>query len=391
METRASHILVGCFVLIAILAGALSIAWLAGFDPEDDGVEYDIFFTGSVSGLSVGNPVRYRGIPVGAVTNMRINPANVEQVHVVIEIPRTTPVKEDATASLEFQGITGIAYVQINGGTVDAPLLVADGGERAQIQATQSALQAVLEKAPELIANIVNLTDQAGQFLSEDNARSITQILDNINQFSGQLNDHVLFDEAVGQQLRGTIARLEQIAIKLDEAASQTTGLLGEGRALVGRVDLLVGRVDLTVADIQHFVHAFAQRSESLAAKSDSILGHADTALGELTPAIQKAYQTLDQIEQMIAELRPHTLTIGQQGSQAARDAAELIAIFNQLVLDHREQFDDFASHGLSGFTLLANETRELVSSLLHITRRLEQDAAGFLFGDQLQGVSFDE
>ena len=130
---------------------------------------YDIFFKGSVTGLKTGNAVRYRGVPVGVVTDMGINPDNVEQVRVTIEVPHDTPVKEDAVASLEFQGITGVAYVQITGGTHDAAVLVKKNGQkRAVIPSKFSGIQEVLEAAPELINRIITLVESANKIINEE-------------------------------------------------------------------------------------------------------------------------------------------------------------------------------------------------------------------------------
>ena len=105
-------------------------AWLAKVDMDREYTDYDIYFDGTVTGLKTGNPVRYRGIPVGIVTQMEINPDNVEQVRVTVEVNSDTPIKEDASASLEFQGLTGVAFVQLTGGTNDAPPLRSKPGEK---------------------------------------------------------------------------------------------------------------------------------------------------------------------------------------------------------------------------------------------------------------------
>ncbi len=101
METRASFVIVGAFVLSFFVAIVMAVVWLADVDIDDDVVQYDVFFEGSVSGLSVGNPVRYGGIPIGIVTDMRISQDRFGEIQVVIEVPQDTPIREDAVASLE--------------------------------------------------------------------------------------------------------------------------------------------------------------------------------------------------------------------------------------------------------------------------------------------------
>ena len=123
MEIRASYVVVGAVVL-ALLAGLAAFSlWLVDAGVDRDLARYDIAFAGSVSGLQEGGQVLYRGIPVGRVAEIRIDPDNVENVLVAVDIDRATPIKEDTVAALEFQGLTGVAYVQLRGGTQESARL----------------------------------------------------------------------------------------------------------------------------------------------------------------------------------------------------------------------------------------------------------------------------
>ena len=126
MEIRASYLLVGAVVLGLIGALAAFSVWLVRADVDRNLARYEIAFAGAVSGLRQGGQVLYRGIPVGRVARIRIDPANVEQVLVTVEIERATPIMADTVATLEMQGITGIAYVLLRGGTQGAARLDPD-------------------------------------------------------------------------------------------------------------------------------------------------------------------------------------------------------------------------------------------------------------------------
>ena len=139
METRASYIIVGIFTLVVFIGGALAVIWMAGVKFDEESAQYDAYFKGSVTGLSPGNQVRYRGVPFGVVTGMRVDPDNVERVKVTIEVPKKPPIKTDAVASLEYQGITGIAYVQISGGTQSAEILKKNAGEDRPVLPTKAS------------------------------------------------------------------------------------------------------------------------------------------------------------------------------------------------------------------------------------------------------------
>ena len=86
METRASYVVVGTFVLALFAAAFGVVIFLTRANLEDAPRPYMSYFSGSVTGLQIGSAVRYRGVPVGTVTDIRIDPANVEQVRVVMAI-----------------------------------------------------------------------------------------------------------------------------------------------------------------------------------------------------------------------------------------------------------------------------------------------------------------
>jgi phospholipid/cholesterol/gamma-HCH transport system substrate-binding protein len=117
METRASYLAVGGFVLVLLTAFLLAVVWLAKVQLQNPTDRYLVHFTGAVSGLQPGSPVRYLGIPVGTVTDLRIDPTDPTRVRATLEVTDGTPIKADSVASLELQGLTGGAFVQVGAGS----------------------------------------------------------------------------------------------------------------------------------------------------------------------------------------------------------------------------------------------------------------------------------
>ena len=93
METKANHVLVGAFTLAAIVAGLLFMLWASKSVSDASWQEYEVVFTGAVTGLSEGGSVRFNGIPVGTVRELRIDPDNPRRVLARIRVSRETPVK----------------------------------------------------------------------------------------------------------------------------------------------------------------------------------------------------------------------------------------------------------------------------------------------------------
>src|SRR5262245_34732841 len=123
METRAKHITVGAFVLSSVLAIAFFVFWLARYQGETAYNDYYARFSGTVSQLRIDSAVLFGGMPVGRVTDVRIDPENSELARVSLAIREGTPVHVDSIATLELQGLAGGVIVQISRGTKAAELL----------------------------------------------------------------------------------------------------------------------------------------------------------------------------------------------------------------------------------------------------------------------------
>ena len=123
METRAHYVAVGIFVLGAIILAFVAVLWLAHTELGEQAKRYYIYFRGSVAGLNKGSQVQYNGIPVGRVSDIRVDPDNLEQIQVTVAIDTgIVDIKSDARAYLDANILNGIATIQIRGGTRPAPM-----------------------------------------------------------------------------------------------------------------------------------------------------------------------------------------------------------------------------------------------------------------------------
>jgi phospholipid/cholesterol/gamma-HCH transport system substrate-binding protein len=151
METRANFILIGAFTLFGILGSLGFFLWLAKVEVDRQYAYYDVLFT-DVSGLGEAGDVRYNGLPVGQVARLSLDRDDPGKVRVRIEIDAATPVKTDTIATLELQGVTGVSYVSLSGGTPEAARLQAAPGEKFPvITSRRSAVQSLFEGGPELL------------------------------------------------------------------------------------------------------------------------------------------------------------------------------------------------------------------------------------------------
>ncbi len=261
METRTSYILVGSFVL-ALLAGLFVFTvWIAKIQLEETRQPYYIYFTGSVTGLQEGSPVRYRGIPVGTVTDIRLDPNDVSRVRVRIEVQEGTPIKTDSIASLEVQGITGGAYVQISGGTEMSELLrTAHDGGIPVIPSRPSSLTVFVDAAPQLLNRTLDLTNRVADLLTPQNQAAIAEILANTRTLTAELarasqgldstlaqaNRTLQGFETVGPQLGET---MEQAQRTLAAVESGTKTVTGDLHTLAGSLNKTANQLNIIIGE----------------------------------------------------------------------------------------------------------------------------------------------
>jgi phospholipid/cholesterol/gamma-HCH transport system substrate-binding protein len=225
METRANYLLVGTFVLLILVGITVFFLWLARFQFDVEFTRYDIRFQGSVSGLKVGSSVELNGVLVGEVIYIQIDPEHVETVLVTIEVPSTTPVREDTLAKLQIKGITGGVNIQLVGGTQEAPPLVPKPGKkRAVITAQASALEQLLEDAPELLEGLQVLVSRASALLNEDNQAAFADSLENVSALTGALAARTDDIDALFDSASQTMANLRDAS----NALKTTAGTINE-------------------------------------------------------------------------------------------------------------------------------------------------------------------
>ena len=177
MGSNANYVLVGLFVLL-FTAGLLGFAyWLARHGGQEEYDYYQVFMKESVAGLSTDASVKYRGVEVGTVSEMGLDPDNPEQVRLVLKIKRGTPVKADTTATLKFYGITGLAYIELQGSRPDAPRLQAEPGKMPVIPSAPSTFTRLDVALSELAEKSGNALDRIGRLLSDDNLNNVSSLL----------------------------------------------------------------------------------------------------------------------------------------------------------------------------------------------------------------------
>ncbi|MEX5727583.1 phospholipid/cholesterol/gamma-HCH transport system substrate-binding protein [Rhodovulum iodosum] len=248
METRANYVLIGAFTLAGFVGLLLFFMWFARVELDRQFAYYDIEFP-TVSGLSTASEVRFSGLPVGQVVDVRLSPEQTGNIRVRIEVEADTPVRTSTVATIESQGVTGLSFVSLSAGDQGDPLLKAQTEEEIPvIPAGRSVLQTLSEDAPAIIEEVLALTRQLTELLGPENQARITSILENLERSSGDLGR------------------------ALDDFSSVTD----------------------TIATSSEEIAAFTSRLEAISVAAVDMLDTADTTLVAVTDLAQRAEQSLE-------------------------------------------------------------------------------------------------
>ncbi|MHB2168853.1 MCE family protein [Alsobacter sp. R-9] len=332
METRANYALIGLFTLAVLAAAFGFVFWFSGKDATTKLVTYRVIFNGSVSGLSRGAQVLYNGLRVGEVTALQLQADDPSKVVARIDVDATTPMNVDTRARLEFQGLTGVASIQLSGGSPGAkPLVSTDGKQPPVIYADRSDFQDLLESAQRLAKRADDVLAKADALFA-DNAGSISRTVRNVETFS----------DALAQNSQGVAQFLSSTGNAADKIAALSVDL----QRLSENIDRIVKGVDPAdvgkiISNLQEVTTAFAQEKDRIA----GIFSDAATLTSRLNRSSQVLESAINEASDLFRAMNPEsvgrtvqnldrfTAVLGnnaQQVDEVLRNTSELTAKLNK-------------------------------------------------------------
>jgi phospholipid/cholesterol/gamma-HCH transport system substrate-binding protein len=189
METKPNYVLVGAFVIVLSAAIVIIVLWLFGYRANESYKTYLILTKYSVNGLSQNSLVKYKGVDVGSVEKIDIDPDNPEIVRIFIKVKSSIPIKTDTVATVSAQGLTGLASIDLTGGTKNAPLLeTVDHHEYPIIKSRMSELQKISQALPSVLESANTLIKNMSEVFNKNNRQQISSILSNTDKSSKELS-----------------------------------------------------------------------------------------------------------------------------------------------------------------------------------------------------------
>ena len=226
MYSRINYTMVGVFVLLFTLLALGFGFWLAKYGFEKQYDHYYLYFTEPVDGLTLDSSVKLKGVDVGKVSSIEVDPDNVERIRVEIRLKEGTPIVEGMYALLKLQGITGLSYVQIEGGKRGAPRLTAAEGKIPVIPTRESLIHQLSKDAPELLNRLQSAADALDRIFSEHNQRQFTRILDNTAEATAkaiEVEDHFI---ALSDEFNRTLRHFDRQSTELVDSVQRITRTL---------------------------------------------------------------------------------------------------------------------------------------------------------------------
>jgi phospholipid/cholesterol/gamma-HCH transport system substrate-binding protein len=279
MNNRVNYTFVGTVVLLLLTVLIFFIYWMMKPDEKEMMKDYHIYFTESVSGLNINSSVKFRGINVGSVKQMKINAKNSEEIEILISIYEDTPIKIDTVATLMSQGITGLSYIDLSKGSKDSPRLVARNDEEIPVIASDQSLFKRIESSVETISSRLSKTlRQTEKLLNDENQEKMSKILDKTAKILSKI-DRTLDDKSINN-----------IQAILNNSAKIT----GRFEAMMSSVDALVAKGVILEESLKKSIASVAESFDSVAISMRSFQKSNEAGDFSVSDSMKKPMQQFD-------------------------------------------------------------------------------------------------
>jgi phospholipid/cholesterol/gamma-HCH transport system substrate-binding protein len=296
METKVNYAIVGAFVVVLSVAIVGGVLWISsGLAVRKDYDTYLAYFAESVSGLNRQAPVKYKGVDVGFVREIGLDPSHPQRVQLVLAIERGVPIKQDTVAVLSVQGLTGIAFLDLEGGSPESPLLVPkETGGYPVISTLPSLFRRLDTQVTALVTALSQTAESVNLFLDKDTRAALQSSIRDLESVV-----HVVAgrSKAIDASLVDGARTMESSA-RASERLTQVVEQIGRSADAVERAAAETARAGEAVR---------------------SAAGDATTGLAHLRA------ETLPELQRLIAEARTVTASLGRVTQNLERNPSALL------------------------------------------------------------------
>jgi phospholipid/cholesterol/gamma-HCH transport system substrate-binding protein len=297
MENKAHALAAGIFVLLFSLAAAMALWWMGRDDQSVD--RYVLETRKNVTGLNVQATVRYRGIRAGKVDAIEPDPEDPRVILVFISLDRRFKLTRGSTAQLGYQGVTGLAYVQIEDDGSSSAILPTNLDDPPRIALKQTVFDTLGERAGDIVAQIGAVAARLAQVMDEKNARNLARTLENVAQASEGMKELPLVMASLREVLSAAnLLKLQQILAHVEKTSGQAAPLAADLRDMVKSMSAMAQRVDRLAGQAGEVGDDVSRR----------ILPEANALLRELTANSRQLRHLIEMVEK-----QPQMLLLGAE------------------------------------------------------------------------------
>lgn len=289
MNAKTNYAVVGAFVLLSIGLIVVFVVWMLQPKKNEAYQTYRIEFGESVSGLNVDSPVKFRGVAVGKVGSIRISPANIEQIEVIINILKSTPVKIDTEAKLKPQGITGLTFVDLSPGSRDTPLLRPSRPLEVPTIASKPSFFVTVERSFGTASeNLSETLIRLRELLGDANRDAVSRLLVSLAAIAEKT------DRALNEERIGHFDSMVQNMASLSKRMEQSLPAL---ETLINSSDDLAKQATVSVASLQRSFETMAETMRVINVRNKN----GDYSVKEtMGPGMKQIEETMRQMEQSL-------------------------------------------------------------------------------------------
>ena len=291
MDRDPNSVAVGAFVVLLAAMATGFVLWYSESGDRRSFMRHEIYFEGSVFGLSEGSSVRYLGVAVGRVLRIGLDPRNASRVRVVANISEDTPIDPDTVARLALQGVTGLLFIDLKPADPARPRL--EGVPSLQypvIPSERSEFDVFVSSLPEVVAQAGQLLDRLSTLLSDENVESINAVIGNVDRSTRELPE--------------TMAEARRLVANVNAAVEEIRGAAGATRELAAATtpDVRFAMARLRAA-ADSIAEASARMNQLLEANAASVNRFGGQGLAEIEALVRDLRETSLAVERLSRSL----------------------------------------------------------------------------------------
>jgi phospholipid/cholesterol/gamma-HCH transport system substrate-binding protein len=411
LETKANFFLIGAFTLTGLIGILAFFLWFAQVELDRQFDYYDIRFS-SVAGLGNASDVRFSGLPVGQVVDVRLSPERDGTILVRVEVDAETPVRTDSIATIEAQGVTGVSFVGIDSGSPSSPLLDPTQAEPyPEITAGRSTLQTLSEDAPRLLQRSLEAVEDVGDLLGAENRQRIEGILLNVetasadfaqtlqdfssvtatvSDFAEQISRFNATLDTITGDLTGVLESADVALVSIGELSEQGKGVLTTSTETLISAQVAIERTgrfvdgDLSLAtdELRQTAAELRRQASELGQDASALMATFGTTGETATARLSEAQTTLQAADALIARLDETTAVVGSTVTNIddlLRDeGAPLLAETRAMVAEADRAVASVASVATEDLPMIISDIQAAAKTVRDVTGEVGEDLTGY-------------